>query len=436
MLVSSKVCEMALHVSLYLAHNIIYILVFLHALFQLLEERIGLQVGISVLFHATLYSLWTLMDIKKDKFVKFVVCPRCHTLYNFQDCIRVFAGRKTSRKCSVVEFPNHPHWSRRQPCGAQLLKTVELQNGRKRFYPYRVYCYRALKDALIDMLRRPGFDEEACEAWRKRIIPEGFLGDIQDGKLWREFVDDGGSPFFQFPRRYGLMLNVDWFSLFKRSKYSVGAVYVTIMNLPRKECFKRENVILLGIIPNCKVEPPTNTFLKPLVEELKDLYTNGLELKTHSSPNNSVNVKAALLCASCDIPAIRKVLGFKGHGANRGCSKCFKLFPGPVGAKNYSGFTRNTWPKRDDEIHMIHMEKIKKSKTQTARNDLQTEFGCSFSVLLELPYFSVVRHHVIDPMHNLFLGSAKRMFETWREFDLINPNSLKEIEKRVQDVDV
>lgn len=232
------------------------------------------------------------------------------------------------------------------------------------------------------------------------------------------------------------MLNVDWFSLFKRSKYSVGGVYLTIINLPRKERFKRENVILLGIIPNCKVEPPTNTFLKPLVEELNNLWTNGFDLRTNTSPNSNVNVRAALLRASCDFPAIRKVLGFKGHGAKRGCSKCFKLFPGPVGAKKYSGFLRNEWPKRDDESHMKYIKEIRKSATQTSRNELQTEFGCSFSVLLDLSYFSAIRHHVIDPMHNLFLGSAKRMFEIWFDFELINAKSLKEIEKRVQDLDV
>ena len=41
-----------------------------------------------------------------------------------------------------------------------------------------------------------------------------------------------------------------------------------------------------------------------------------------------VNIKAALLCISTDIPAVRKVCGFLGHAARLGCSKCTKEFEG------------------------------------------------------------------------------------------------------------
>ena len=47
----------------------------------------------------------------------------------------------------------------------------------------------------------------------------------------------------------GLVLNVDWFQSFKHTTYLVGAVYLTIMNLPRAVRFKRKNVILVGILP-------------------------------------------------------------------------------------------------------------------------------------------------------------------------------------------
>ena len=37
-------------------------------------------------------------------------------------------------------------------------------------------------------------------------------------------------------------------------------------------------------------------------------------------------VQAALLCVVCDIPAARKVCGFVGHRASKGCSKCLLSF--------------------------------------------------------------------------------------------------------------
>jgi hypothetical protein len=44
----------------------------------------------------------------------------------------------------------------------------------------------------------------------------------------------GGKPFFAAPYNYAFMLNVDWFQPFKHSIYSVGAIYLAFMNLPRE----------------------------------------------------------------------------------------------------------------------------------------------------------------------------------------------------------
>ena len=40
-----------------------------------------------------------------------------------------------------------------------------------------------------------------------------------------------------------------------------------------------------------------------------------------------------------------------------------------------------------------------------------------YSALLILPYFDIVRMYVVDPMHNLLLGTAKRMMELWTTVD-------------------
>lgn len=41
-------------------------------------------------------------------------------------------------------------------------------------------------------------------------------------------------------RNYGIMLNVDWFQLFKYINYFVGVIYVIILNLLRVERFKKK----------------------------------------------------------------------------------------------------------------------------------------------------------------------------------------------------
>ena len=98
------------------------------------------------------------------------------------------------------------------------------------------------------------------EQWRSRRIHEGYLGDVYDGKVWKQFeqihVDDDVFSLSK-PRNYAVMLNVaiDWFQPFKNGTMSVGVIYLALMNLPRELRFKRENVFLVGIIPSLKSEP-------------------------------------------------------------------------------------------------------------------------------------------------------------------------------------
>lgn len=57
----------------------------------------------------TLYMIEKKLGLQKDSFIKYAVCPKCKTLYNFDKCIRKKPnGETVSAKCSHVEFPRHP----------------------------------------------------------------------------------------------------------------------------------------------------------------------------------------------------------------------------------------------------------------------------------------------------------------------------------------
>jgi hypothetical protein len=136
-----------------------------------------------------------------------------------------------------------------------------------------------------------------------------------------------GRPFLELTGRFGLMMNIDWFQPFKHTPYSVGVVYFAVMNLPRDIRYKKENVMVAGIIPGPK-EPDAQQlqfYLEPIIDELDELWRDGF---THKLPNEEQDTTfyAALLCIACDIPAARKVSGFLGHSARLGCSKCTKEF--------------------------------------------------------------------------------------------------------------
>ncbi|CAG8769243.1 16115_t:CDS:2, partial [Racocetra fulgida] len=49
----------------------------------------------------------------------------------------------------------------------------------------------------------------------ERQVKDSVLGDIYDGKIWKEFLDEEGHPFFVGDNadvRIGLALNVDWYT--------------------------------------------------------------------------------------------------------------------------------------------------------------------------------------------------------------------------------
>ena len=76
-------------------------------------------------------------------------------------------------------------------------------------------------------------------------------------------------------------------------------------NLPREERYKSKNVILFGLIPDMGTEPPANTFIQPLVDELLEAWHNFFSAE--SSSGQVVTTKMALTCVGCDIPATRKL---------------------------------------------------------------------------------------------------------------------------------
>jgi len=79
--------------------------------------------------------------------------------------------------------------------------------------------------------------------------------------------------FLKYPGNLLLSLNTDWFQPFSRTKYSVGVLYLVVLNLPRNQRYKMKNVILCGIIPGPKEPKLTmNSFIAPLVKELDDAY--------------------------------------------------------------------------------------------------------------------------------------------------------------------
>lgn len=409
-----------------------WLLNFLHILLTLFGKFSNKVVEIASQLPKTLHAQNGAFDTiagNVDSFEKRAVCVKCHSLYTFRECIQ--GG--TAGTINVCSYRAVKSRQNRTRCGSPLMKRIVSCTGSSRYYPHSVYCFSSLKSCLQTQLLRPGFVEQ-CESTRNSSHSMG-LHDVYDGHIWKEFKTYSGSEFLSAPHNYAVLLNVDWLQPFVHLTYSVGVIYVVILNLPRLIRFKRENVILLGVIPGPSEPPLTiNTYLAPIISDLLDLW-KGVKMRLPDS--TSITIRCALIGVSCDLPAARKVCGFLSHSANLGCSMCYAEFSEGFGSRNYSDFDRNNWRMRTNNQHRADIKKIEKAKTKTEQLKLVKDLGCRYSVLLDLPYFDPVRMLLIDPMHNLFLGSAKHLtLDILIRRGILSKEDLDKIEQRLKNTEV
>ena len=159
--------------------------------------------GLALEFPGTLYYFRKEIGLGDDVFVKYVVCPKCHALYEFEKCFDTVGTSRVSKKCSYVKFPNHRQQWRRQACGTTLKKEVTLKDGGKKLYPHKVYCFKSITESLRALVKRPNFTED-CELWRQREVRyvAQVMCDVFDGRVWRDFQVVNGVSFLASPRNY------------------------------------------------------------------------------------------------------------------------------------------------------------------------------------------------------------------------------------------
>lgn len=375
----------------------------------------------------------SVLGLKVDEYVQYTVCSKCDSVYELAACTaRDSFGNLVTKHCAHVTFPNHPMHTRRRQCGTPLLQTVHIKNNTT-FRPLKIYVYHPISTALSCLFNRTGF-AAMCEHWRHRHKHTDYMTDVYDGRLWQEWQVMNGQDFLASPFSLVTTINLDWFQPFTHVNYSVGVLYMVILNLPREQQYKMENIILISIIPGPREPKHTiNSFLAPLVEELRDLW-NGISVTIGTSPKRTIMVRLAVMCIACDIPAVRKMCGFAGHSACLGCSKCKHRFEQKSWGMDYSGFDRTQWELRNSIEHIEHARQYLSAQTASHQSECLSENGVRYSVLVELPYLDLVRNHIVDPMHNLLLGTAKHVMKTWMAKGIVASKDLHVIEERVSKI--
>ena len=267
------------------------------------------------LFYSSLYTANKFLGIS-DEFVKFVVCKKCHKLYK-EDTVTKFRQNNqiSTMKCAHVEFLNSATKCKKI-CNTALSTQSKLLNGNITNRPESIFPFATIRQQLTDMYQQPGF-EHNLQHWTNRSSFDNLLCDIYDRDVWKIFkekpFDENSALFFRQEKadsHLGLVLNLDWFQPYSGVTYSIGVVYAAIANLPRDIRFKRENILILGILPGPS-EPSLhkiNHYLAPIVNDLDSLW-RGITLNSTAECSEGRLIQTALILVSCDIPAARKICG-------------------------------------------------------------------------------------------------------------------------------
>ena len=170
-------------------------------------------------------------------------------------------------------------------------------------------------------------------------------------------------------------------------------MYGVVLNLPRTIRFKPENLLIIGIIPG--PDEPTlvmNSYLKPMTDELFDLWEDGIVIEGSNS-------YVALICVACDRPAATKIGGFLGHSSSHACSYCCKKFSYIKKWKKIDSVGFTSYTKRKHSDHKKFGGMWLRAKTQAERNKIEQEHGSRFSQLSLLPYFHRVEFIIhVEPI--------------------------------------
>ena len=134
-----------------------------------------------------------------------------------------------------------------------------------------------------------------------------------DGQAWKDF-DSRYPQFATDPRNVRLGLAADGFNPFGNMAipYSMWPVVLTTYNLPPWLCLKVPYLMLTLLIPGPSAPAKDmDVFLRPLIEELKQLWDDGVVVRDAVSGNN-FKLHAALLWTINDFPARSSLSGWSG----------------------------------------------------------------------------------------------------------------------------
>lgn len=198
------------------------------------------------------------------------------------------------------------------------------------------------------------------------------------------------------------------------------AFYLTIQNLPRKYLSKLDNIYLISLCNSDDLKTlftDTNDVLRPLVEEISYLESNGIQV-------GDANIKGTLCSIAADNLGANTTLGFVD--GFRSTAPICRICECPQ-AETKQSFVEDEAKLRNKEKYSAQIEKVSNS---TKVNYMETCGVKSYCVLNDSKYFHITENICLDVLHNLNEGTIpflmKNLFNFAISNNLLKENSLKQ----------
>lgn len=248
-----------------------------------------------------------------------------------------------------------------------------------------------------------------------------FLRDVYDGKNYRHFkknLDPNDRNSF-----VSVTFNTDGAPLFESSAYSIWPIYIMLNELPFS--VRTSELIVVGLWFG-RNKPSMNVFLKPFVQDMNKLSTEGLKYNI----NNEGHL-TKIFCLICCVDSIARaalqgIMQFNGH---YGCNWC--LHPG-------KWVTKESNPKSGSHKYpLLDATVANRNEKDSIKHIMEgTEekpcFGFkNASRLINLNNFNIIDGFVPDYMH-IVAGIGKQFANLW--FGTTKVSSSFVDEKTVEDI--
>ena len=87
-------------------NGLVWLLKFLISWLKVLGVEISSEVfeNVLLIFPGSLYLVRQFLNLDRDDFNKFVVCPKCTKLYKYDSCLEMVNGRQVAKKCTNTYY--------------------------------------------------------------------------------------------------------------------------------------------------------------------------------------------------------------------------------------------------------------------------------------------------------------------------------------------